>query len=70
MKNYNKKYDWWVYSTAIASFHLLVECKKTKALGFVENPTEKEWNDAFYAPSKPYPWDEHERVIIIKEGSD
>lgn len=59
-----KQYDWWVVSTAIVDVVLILECQNTGAMGVVRNPTEKEWADAFYAPSSPYRWHQSERVEI------
>ena len=55
--------DWWVYSTAVEDHLILVQCHRTGTRGVVQNPTAEEWAKAFYAPSEPYPWMDHDRVI-------
>lgn len=57
-------HDWWVFSTAILDGVLMVECRATGAFGIVRNPTKEEWRKAFHAPSRPYRWDQPERVEI------
>jgi hypothetical protein len=56
--------DWWVYSTALADRSLLVKDRNSGDLGYVPDPTESEWAEAFHAPSKPYRWPHAERVIV------
>lgn len=63
------KRDWWVYSTALATASLMVECHKTGAKGVVRDPTIVEWKKAFYAPSKPYRWKAANRVTITRKGA-
>ena len=57
--------DWWVYSTAVGSGTIMVECRNTGRLGVVKQYTSKEWGDAFYAPDTPYPWTEPDRVTVL-----
>ncbi len=64
------KRDWWVYSTAIANGSILVQCHKTGAYGHIPNPSSREWNKAFYAPSNPYRWKESERVVVDEPSKD
>lgn len=56
-------HNWMVYSTAIDTCVLLVQCENCRATGIVPNPTKEEWTRAFYAPSAPYHWEQSERVI-------
>ncbi len=60
----NNEHDWWVYSTAVSSHVLLVECRKTGDRGYVAKPTPEEWRQAFHAPSNPYPWSDNVRGVI------
>lgn len=57
------KHKWIVYSTALATRAILVECECGK-MGSITDPTTGEWSDAFYAPSAPYEWHDHNRVIV------
>ena len=50
------KYCWLVFSTALNDGVLMLICENTGSFGIVRNPTRREWEDAFDAPSKPYRW--------------
>ena len=64
-----KERDWWVFSTATRDVVLMVECQITGAFGIIRNPTQEEWDEAFHAPSAPYPWmGEPSRVEVVQEG--
>lgn len=59
---------WVVFSTALADGCLMLECELCGMRSTVDNPTEEEWNAAFYAPSNPYIWEGgDERVNVLKE---
>lgn len=47
-------HEWVVFSTALADVCLLVQCVDCGMVGIVPDPSEKEWSDAFHAPSRPY----------------
>ncbi|WP_437191380.1 hypothetical protein [Planctomicrobium sp. SH527] len=69
------QHDWMVFSTAIEDVCLLLECTKCRSMGTVDDPTEREWGDAFYAPSHPYKWKDNSRVNfrevpVQEESSD
>ena len=49
-------HQWIVYSTSICPPTIMVYCQKCDKLGYVENYTEDEWHEAFYAPDDNYPW--------------
>lgn len=57
-------HEWVVFSTAINDGCLMVQCVNCGAHGSVDDPTEEEWSEAFYAPSHPYRWMDDERVNI------
>ncbi len=61
MKN---RYEWWVFSTAIAEGWLMLYCGKTGQTGSVRDPSREEWSEAFHAPSNHYRWYDDERVTI------
>jgi len=50
----NHTHEWIVYSTALSSRVIMVECV-CGSKGIIENPS-KEWSSAYHAPSKPYRW--------------
>jgi hypothetical protein len=56
--------DWWVYSTASDDRSLLVEDRNSGDRGYVPDPTEAEWKEAYHAPRRPYPWRHAGRVIV------
>ena len=47
----NPDNDWWVYSTAVAERAILVENRTTGQRASASEPTEQEWEAAFYAPA-------------------
>jgi hypothetical protein len=60
------QHGWIVYSTAIATQVIMVYCEKCSARGYVEDFSEEEWNDAFWAPEQSYPWQGKGTVKISK----
>lgn len=64
----NCKHEWWIFSTCIGTVELMCTCKNCGAFGTVPEPTIDEWDKAFWAPEKPYQWNEPERVFIQKAG--
>jgi hypothetical protein len=58
-------HDWEVYSTALADACLLVHCKRCKRRGRVDDYTQAEWNAAFFAPSRPYKWEDASTVVSL-----
>lgn len=58
------KHDWVVFSTALAEGWLMLQCVSCGMHGTVDDPSKKEWSDAYHAPSKPYRWKDESRVTI------
>jgi hypothetical protein len=56
------EHEWVVFSTALATVSLMVQCVGCGAWGTVDDPSEEEWSAAFHAPSRPYRWGEGSRV--------
>jgi hypothetical protein len=61
------KHHWIVYSTSIAPPTILVRCEACKVQGTVYQYSTDEWQAAYYAPSKPYLWQDGERVQLPLE---
>jgi hypothetical protein len=57
-------HEWVVFSTALQEVCLLVECVECGAFGTIDDPSEEEWCEAYYAPDEPYGWPEKSRVAI------
>lgn len=57
-------HEWVVFSTALADGWLMLQCVECGSHGVVESPTATEWSEAFYAPSRPYRWEDSSRVVI------
>ena len=62
------KHKWVVYSTAIAGSAIMVYREKCDALGYVEDFSESEWNDAYFAPNDEYYWEGKGKVILNKKS--
>jgi hypothetical protein len=60
-------HEWIVFSTAVAERWLMVQCLHCGLHGTVNDPSKKEWTEAFDAPTKPYPWRDQTRVVIHEE---
>jgi hypothetical protein len=60
-------HEWVVFSTAIAERWLMVQCLDCGLHGTVNDPTKKEWTEAFGAPTQPYRWHDQTRVVIHEE---
>ena len=60
------QHKWIVYSTSLCPPTIMVYCEKCDVAGYVEDFTDDEWNDAFFAPVENYLWEDEERV---KEGA-
>jgi len=58
------EHEWMVYSTAINQGCLELQCTKCALVGSVNDPTEDEWERAYYADEGPYPWKEIDRVEV------
>ena len=43
---------------------LILQCVTCGAHGTIDAPTEKEWSEAFHAPSRPYRWTDAARVTV------
>jgi hypothetical protein len=59
-----KRHDYYVVSTALEDVCLIVSCGNCGTWGTVHEPSSEEWQDAFHAPSAPYGWPDHSRVVI------
>jgi hypothetical protein len=57
-------HEWVVFSTDLTNVFLMLECVECGAFATVNDPTEAEWRRAFHAPSRPYGWDDKQRVVI------
>ena len=62
------KHEWYVFSKTQQSRSLLVECRKCRRFGSVENPNKQEWSDADEAESEPYLWKDNSRVVMWPGG--
>ena len=60
----NPNHRWMVFSTATREVWLMLYCTKTGRTASVRDPSEREWSKAWSAPSKPYEWKDHSRVVI------
>lgn len=56
-------HEWFVISTSLSEGWLILHCKKTDKIGYIKNPSKKEWAEAFCAPENPYRWFDNSRVI-------
>lgn len=59
--------SWLVVSTALCPTTIMLQCLCTHATAKVLDFSREEWNQAFYAPSHPYPWEHPSRVVGVKE---
>jgi hypothetical protein len=57
-------HEWVVFSTALGETCLMLQCIECRAMGSVDDPSQKEWNEAFFAPNCPYRWQDVARVRI------
>ncbi len=57
-------HEWVVFSTAVDDEMLLVQCVKCLAIGTVNDPSRDEMQVAFHSPSRPYRWDDDDRVTV------
>lgn len=64
----NCKHEWYVLETIQTEKSILVQCRKCKRFGFVEDPTKEEWKTAQDADSEPYLWEDNSRVVIWPGG--
>ena len=56
------QHEWVVFSTALADCCLMVQCVDCCEMGTIDDPSEKEWSEAYYAPSRPYRWVDESRI--------
>jgi len=59
-----EQHEWVVFSTAVEDSCLMLQCVKCGLHATVDDPSKKEWSNAFYAPSKPFRWHDETRVVI------
>ncbi len=57
-------HEWVVYSTALMQGWLMLQCVECWAMGTIDTPTREEWSAAYYAPSRPYRWEDGTRVTL------
>src|SRR5262245_60745865 len=57
-----ESHKWIVFSTVLQQHVLLLQCLDCGLLGTVQDPTEKEWVEAYWSPWRPYQWTVNERV--------
>ena len=62
MKMKECKHEWYVISKTHEERSLIVECRKCRAFGIVENPTKEEWNEASNT-EEPYLWKDNSRAF-------
>jgi len=63
-------HEWVVFSTALAEVWIMVQCVGCGAHGTVDHSTTEEWSKAFYAPEKPYRWEDNLRVTLRSLDGD
>ena len=63
-------HSWMVFSTAVATGQIMVECELCEAVGTVDTHTRAEWQAAFHAPSNPYRWDGGDDRITVTGASE
>lgn len=56
------EHSWVVYATDLRHGVLRCRCTVCAAMGRILEPSSQEWEEAFYARHKPYPWPHNERV--------
>lgn len=56
------KHEWLVISSILETSELQVQCSRCLIYSEVPAPTEKEWDDSFFAPEKPYAWKDLPRI--------
>jgi hypothetical protein len=57
-------HEWVVFSTCIGDVSLMLQCVNCNAFGTVDNPTKEEWRAGYWAPERPYRWNDTSRVRI------
>ena len=62
-------HEWVVYSTALREGWLMVQCVECGAVGTIHDPSAEEKSEAFYAPARPYRWQDNTRVIERRYAS-
>lgn len=55
-------HEWVVFSTNVSFGCMMLQCVRCGSHGTVDDPTEEEWSEAYYAPARPYLWGEDARV--------
>jgi hypothetical protein len=63
-------HEWVVFSTAHQEGWLMLQCVGCGWHAVVADPSQAEWSQAFYAPSRPYRWHEEGRVRVKRTESD
>jgi hypothetical protein len=63
-----KEHEWVVFSTALDQGWLMLQCVECGLHATVDDPSKKEWSEAFRAPSKPYRWHDDTRVVVNEQG--
>ncbi len=68
MNNNDHAHEWVVFCTALATRSLMVQCIECGLNGTVDDPTKDEWSEAFFAPAKPYRWNNEARIRTSRVG--
>lgn len=58
------KHEWYVFAVTHEKKSLLLQCRKCKMYGVVNNPTKEEWKEAEKVEKGPYMWEDNSRVVI------
>ncbi|MCG3147940.1 MAG: hypothetical protein PCFJNLEI_01381 [Verrucomicrobiae bacterium] len=58
-------HEWWVFSTCLDTAELMLICTKTDAFAVVPQPTAAEWQQAYWAPKRPYRWPDSKRGRVV-----
>ena len=65
-----QNHEWVVFSTALEEGWLMLQCVNCGLHATVDDPSKKEWSQAYDAPSKPYRWHDATRVVLHREHSE
>ena len=49
-------HDWLVFTTYLQDILIGVFCRRCGCDGVIQKPTRADWDRAYDAPSRPYPW--------------
>jgi hypothetical protein len=60
-------HEWVVYTVVLKQGFLMLQCVNCGLHATVEDPSEEEWSEAYYAPLRPYRWQDEARVVIQQD---